>query len=69
MTKQLLGETLIIVVGTLFFFGLASTVGIPGSERQAATAVAAEETAPVRSVPAAPRFGDSPGPFRRGWER
>ena len=68
MTKQLFGETLIIVAGTLFFFGLASTVGIPGNEREAATAVAAEETAPVTTVPAAPPFGDTPGPFRRGWE-
>ena len=39
MTKQLFGETLIIVAGTLFFFGLAATVGIPGNERKAATAV------------------------------
>ena len=69
MAKQLLGETLIIVAGTLFFFGLAATVGIPGNERKAATAVAAEEVAPVRGVPAEPQFGDIPGPFGRGWER
>ena len=69
MMKQLLGETLIIVAGTLFFFGLASTVGIPGNERKAATAVAAEEFAPGRGVPVDPPFGDIPGPFGRGWER
>ncbi len=69
MTKQLFGETLIIVAGTLFFFGLAATVGIPGNERKAATAVAAEEFAPVRGVPVDPPFGDIPGPFRHGWER
>ena len=69
MTKQLFGETLIIVAGTLFFFGLSATVGIPGNERKAATAVAAEEFAPVQGVPLDPPFGDIPGPFRRGWER
>ncbi len=69
MMKQLFGETLIIVAGTLFFFGLAATVGIPGNERKAATAVAAEEVAPVRGVPADPPLGDILGPFRRGWER
>ena len=69
MTKQLFGETLIIATGTLFFFGLAATVGIPGNERKAATAVAAEEFAPVRSVPVDRPFGDNPGPFQRGRER
>ena len=69
MTKQLFGETLIIVAGTLFFFGLAATVGIPGNDRKAATAVAAEEIPPAGGVPAEPQFGDIPGPFRRGWER
>ncbi len=69
MMKQLFGETLIILAGALFFFGLASTVGIPGNERKAATAVAAEEFAPVRRVPADPLFGDIPRPFRHGWER
>ncbi len=53
----------------MFFFGLASTVGIPGNERKAATAVASEEVAPARGVPADPPFGDIPGPFGRGWER
>ena len=67
--KQLFGETLIILAGTLFFFGLAATVGIPGNERKAATAVAAEEFAPVQGVPVALPFGDIPGPFRRGWGR
>ncbi len=69
MMKKLFGETLIIVAGTLFFFGLAATVGIPGNERKAATAVAAEEIAPVRGVPADLLFGDTPGPFRLTWER
>ena len=69
MMKQLFGETLIIVAGTLCFFCLASTVGIPGNERKAATAVAAEEFAPVRRVPVDPLFGDIPRPFRRGWGR
>ena len=69
MMKQLFGETLIIAAGTLFFFGLAATVGIPGNEREAATAVAAEEIAPMHGVPADQPFGDIPGPFGRGWER
>lgn len=69
MMKQLFGETLIILAGTLFFFGLAATVGIPGNERKAATAVAAEEIAPLHGVPASLPFGDIPGPFRRGWGR
>ncbi len=69
MMKQLFGETLIIVAGTLFFFGLASTVGIPGNERKPATAVAAEEVAPRRGASAGPPFGDIPRPFRHGWER
>ncbi len=69
MTKQLFGETLIIAAGVLFFFGVAATVGIPGDERKAATAVAAEEPEPARGVRVDPPLGDIPGPFRRGWER
>ena len=32
MKKQLFGEILIIVTGTLFFFALSATFGIPGDE-------------------------------------
>ncbi len=30
IAKRLLAETLAVVVGTIFFFGLAATVGLPG---------------------------------------
>ena len=69
MTKQLVREMLMIAAGVLFFFGIAATIGIPGDERKAATAVASEESAPVRGVRVDPPLGDIPGPFRRGWER
>ena len=68
MTKQLFGETLMIAAGVIFFFGIAATIGIPGDERKTSTAVAAEESAPVRG-PVDPPFRDIPGPFSRGWER
>ncbi len=68
MTKQLFGETLMIAAGTLFFLGVAATIGIPGDERKAASAVAAEESAPERG-PVDPPFRDIPSPFSRGWER
>ena len=68
MTKQLFGEMVMIAAGVLFFVGIAATIGIPGNERKPATAVAAEESAPVRG-PVDPPFRGIPGPFSRGWER
>ena len=46
MMKQVFGEALIIATATLFFFALTASVGIPGDEERASTAVAAEEVLP-----------------------
>ena len=43
MLKQLLAESLIVLSGTVFFVGLAATVGIPGDARDPAQAVATTE--------------------------
>ncbi len=69
MTKQLFGKMLMIAAGVLFFVGIAATIGIPGNKRKPATAVAAEESPPARSVPNDQPFRDIPGPFPRGWQR
>lgn len=54
--KQLLAESMVVAVGTLFFFGLAATVGIPSNPRKAATAAAAEVAIPKGDVPIDSRF-------------
>ena len=66
MMKQLFGEVLIIATGTLFFFALAATVGIPGDEERAPTAVAAEDLEPGMGGPS---FSELRGPLGGGWER
>lgn len=66
MMKQLFGEVLIIATGTLFFFALAATVGIPSDEERASTAVAAEDIEPGRGGLS---FSELRGPLGDGWER
>ena len=70
MIKQLFAETLIIAAGTLFFFVLAATVGIPGGKRNTPRAIAAEEVEypPPAAMPGQP-FLEPPGPFAGGWGR
>ena len=70
MIKQLFAETLIITTGTVFFFGLAATVGIPGGDKNTPRAIAAEEVEypPPAAMPGQP-FLEPPGPFGEGWER
>ncbi len=70
MIKQLFAETLIIATGTLFFFALAATVGIPGDEKNTPRAIAAEEVEhpPPAAMPGQ-LFPELPGLFAGGWER
>lgn len=53
--KKLLGEALIISIGTLFLFGLAATIGIPDREERAAKA-AAEDVARGRGGASFPDY-------------
>ena len=66
MMKGLFGEALIIATGTLFFFALAATVGIPSDEERAPPAVAAEDVEPGMGGPSFPELH---GPLGGGWER
>lgn len=66
MKKQLFGELLIIVTGTLFFFALSATFGIPGDEERTPAAVAAESVEPGMGGPS---FSEPRGPLDGGWER
>ena len=66
MKKQLFGELLIIVTGTLFFFALSATFGIPGDEERAPTAVAAGDAGPGADGPPS---SEPRGPLGGGWER
>ena len=67
--KQLFGELCIIAAGAVFFFALAATFGIPGSERSTPTAVAAEESVPPANSTGLSGSGDTPHPLERGWGR
>ena len=66
MRKQLLGELVIIVTGTLFFFALSATFGIPGDEERAPTSVAAEDAGTGMGGPSS---SEPRGPLGGGWER
>lgn len=66
MTKQLFGELLIILTGTLFFFALSATFGIPGDEERVPTSVAAEDAGPGLGGPS---FSEPRGLLGGSWER
>jgi hypothetical protein len=66
VAKQLLAETLVVAAGTLFFFGLAATVGIPSNPREATTAAAADEAIPTEDVPTNSRFEVTRSHLERG---
>ncbi len=66
MMKQVLSEVLIIATATLFFFALAASVGIPGDEERASTAVAAEDVLPSLGEPFPPELR---GPLGGGRQR
>ena len=70
IVKQLIAESFIVLVGTFFFFGVASTVGIPGKQTTHRRAAAADESPGF--VPAPPGRGEFPidahDMIRGGWE-